>query len=337
MNAYRIIDANINRASEGIRVIEDICRFILEDKPLTEALRVVRHDIRKTYKVDELVKYRESLNDIGLNISNSTEIDKKENINDLLISNFKRAEEAIRSIEESLKIIGNYSESKIYESIRFRVYDLEKKVSFKRNIFNNDIYCITCEELSNGRSNIEVVKEMIDSGIKVIQYREKKKSKKEKYIECLSIRKMTEAYGVTFIVNDDLDIALLVGADGIHLGQDDIPVEEVRKISGNMIIGLSTHNTCQAKKALELKPDYIGVGPIFKTSTKENPEHCEGLSYLKWVSENIDIPHVAIGGINESNILDVKNNGGKCFALISDVVGSDSIKNKVNDIRKKIK
>lgn len=335
MNPYRIIDANINRVSEGLRVIEDIQRFIFENEINAKHLRKIRHLVRKSFSSSELIKNRSASTDVGLTISRESLLDKKEDINSLLLSNFKRAEEGLRSIEECLKILGYYEESKKYEYLRFRVYDLEKRI-FQATIVETDIYGITGEEFSKGRKNIDVVKSMIEAGIKIIQYREKEKSKKEKFQECKVIRQMTKEGNVTFIVNDDIDIALMVDADGIHIGQDDPPIELVKKIAPNMIVGLSTHNREQALEAVKKGASYIGVGPIFNTPTKKNLEKSEGLQYLKWVSENINIPYVAIGGIKEENIDSVKNNGGKCFAMISELVGADNVKEKVYSIRKKL-
>ena len=144
-----------------------------------------------------------------------------------------------------MKILEYYQESKIYEKLRFSVYSLEKKV-FIKALPRTDIYGITGERFSKGRTNIEVVKDMINAGIKIIQYREKDKSKREKYEDCVVIRQLTKKEDVNFIVNDDIDIAILTQADGIHIGQDDIPIEEVKRIAPNMIIGLSTHNKGQA-------------------------------------------------------------------------------------------
>ena len=132
-----------------------------------------------------------------------------------------------------------------------------------------DIFGITAEEYSLGRSNIDIVARMIAAGIRVIQYREKEKSDRQQYEECLKIRKITREAGVTFIVNDRVDLALLVGADGLHLGQDDVPPERARKLVGDTIfIGLSTHSPEQAEAALKQDVDYIGVGPIFATNTR---------------------------------------------------------------------
>ncbi|WP_077368273.1 thiamine phosphate synthase [Anaerosalibacter sp. Marseille-P3206] len=336
MNTYRIIDANINRVSEGLRVIEDIERFIFEKEKIAKEIREIRHLVRKCFKSPQLLQNRNSNTDIGLKISQNTTLDKKEDIDSLLISNFKRVEEGLRSIEECLKILEYYQESKIYEKLRFSVYSLEKKV-FIKALPRTDIYGITGERFSKGRTNIEVVKDMINAGIKIIQYREKDKSKREKYEDCVAIRELTKKEEITFIVNDDIDIAILVGADGIHIGQDDIPIEEVKQIAPNMIIGLSTHNSEQAIHAVKAGANYIGVGPIFKTTTKEDTEHSQGLNYLKWVSENIGIPYVAIGGIKEENIASVKEHGGQYYAMISELTSADSMSEKVKSIREILK
>lgn len=336
MNAYRIIDANINRVSEGIRVLEDISRFILENKVITKELRNLRHLTRKSFKDDNLINYRDSINDIGFELSKSSKLDNKESIENLVRANFKRVQEGLRCIEESLRILGHYDISKIYENIRYSSYNIEKKFFKRKQILNSDIYSITGEEFSLGRNNVAIVKSLIDAGIKIIQYREKNKTKKEKLKECLEIKEITDEAGVTFIINDDIDIALAIKADGIHIGQEDMPIKEVRKLVGKMIIGVSTHNPEQAKEAVAEGADYIGVGPVFKTKTKANVELSEGLKYVKWVSENIKIPYVVIGGINEENIHLVKNEGAKCFAMISDIVRAEDIKGKINSIREKL-
>lgn len=334
---FRIIDANINRVSEGLRVIEDVQRFIYENQLLAKRTRRLRHLARKSFDHKELLKNRNAIEDVGFNISREDTLDKKSSIEELLISNFKRVEEGLRSIEESLKVMGFYEKSKVYESIRFQTYDLEKVTMLKKTIPNTDIYAILGEEFSRGRSNIEVVKELIQADVRIIQYREKDKSKREQYEECKEIRELTRKNGITFIVNDNVSIALAVKADGIHIGQDDMDIDEVRPLASDMVIGVSTHNKDQARMAIEKGVDYIGVGPIFNTNTKKDIEKSEGLNYLKWVEENIDIPYVAIGGIKEKNINLAKDNGGYCFAMISEIVGAEDIVEKVKLIRKKLK
>jgi len=200
-----------------------------------------------------------------------------------------------------------------------------------------DIYCITSEEHSKGRSNIDVVKEMIDAGIKIIQYREKEKEMGEKFEQCLKIREMTRDAGVFFVVNDHADIALMTEADGIHIGQEDLPIEAVRKMVGNdMVIGMSTHSPSQAEEAVSKGADYIGVGPIYKTYTKKNVCEPVGLTYLDYVIKRGDIPFVTLGGIKAHNVSEVKRHGANCVALVTEIVGADNIGAKIRDIRNRM-
>lgn len=197
------------------------------------------------------------------------------------------------------------------------------------------IYGITGEEYSLGRSNLQVVEQMIEAGIKVIQYREKAKSTREKYLECRKIREITRSAGVTFIVNDHIDLALLVEADGVHIGQDDLPPEKVRELVGHeMIIGLSTHSPSEARAAEAAGVDYIGVGPIYPTRTKKDVCAPVGLGYLEYVVKNIHLPFVAIGGIKEHNIREVVDRGAGCIAMVTEIVGAENIVGRVSSLRR---
>lgn len=208
----------------------------------------------------------------------------------------------------------------------------------KRKKLDFPLYLITAENLSNGKTNIEVVKEMINSGAKIIQYREKYKEVRQKYEECKIIRDITKKAGVTFIINDNIDIAMLVKPDGVHIGQDDLPIEEVRKLLGEeMIIGLSTHCKEQAQEAVKKGADYIGAGPVYETHTKDNVCAPVGLSYIEYVQSNINIPYVAIGGIKEYNINEVLEKGAKCICLVSDIVQAENIGNKIKTLLNYIK
>lgn len=193
------------------------------------------------------------------------------------------------------------------------------------------IYGITAEKFSKGRSNIAVAREMIRGGVSVIQYREKhaRKSIREIYEECRRIREITRAHGVMFIVNDFVDIALLVDADGVHVGQDDLPVDQVRRLVGDKIIGLSTHSPEQARAAEAAGADYIGVGPIFETRTKDNVCAPVGLEYLEYAVAEVQIPFVAIGGIKAHNMHEVCRRGAGTVCLVTEIVGATDIAEQV--------
>jgi len=204
----------------------------------------------------------------------------------------------------------------------------------RQNILDTDIYCLTAEKFSLGRSNLDVVREMLDNDIKLVQYREKEKKMGLKYEECLEIRKMTRDAGAAFIVNDDIDLAMMVGADGVHIGQEDFPVQAVRRLVGeNMAIGLSTHAPEEALDALKRGADYIGVGPIFRTFTKEDVVDPVGFTYLEYVAGNVDIPFVAIGGIKEHNVAEVMQRGAKCVAMVTEIVGAEDIGGTIKELR----
>lgn len=202
------------------------------------------------------------------------------------------------------------------------------------------LYGITAEKFSQGRSNRDVVTAMIEAGISIIQYREKRHEKSYRTIleECRVLRDMTRRAGVSFIVNDYLDIAQLVDADGVHVGQDDLPVAEARKLLGpDKIIGLSTHSPEQARDAVEQGADYIGVGPIFATKTKDDVCAPVGFEYLDYVRENIDLPWVAIGGIKRSNIEQVVARGAKCVCLVTEIVGAENIHQRIAELHSSMK
>ncbi|MCL2458525.1 MAG: thiamine phosphate synthase [Desulfobulbus sp.] len=190
------------------------------------------------------------------------------------------------------------------------------------------IYGITAEKFSAGRTNIEVVQAMIAGGIRLIQYREKRPAKSfaEMLAECRAIRALTREAGVLFIINDYPALALLVDADGVHVGQDDFPVPEVRRLIGpDKLIGLSTHEPAQAAAAVVAGADYIGVGPIFSTQTKDDACSPVGLEYLDHVARTCPLPFVAIGGIKEHNLGEVAARGAATVCLVSEIVGAADI------------
>lgn len=203
-----------------------------------------------------------------------------------------------------------------------------------RLIRQGGIYCLTAEKFSLGRDNLSVVRSMLEAGIRIVQYREKTKKMGAKYEECKALREMTRQAGAAFIINDDIELAVLVEADGVHVGQEDLPVSAVRRLVGEEVaIGLSTHAPEEARAAVADGADYIGVGPIFATQTKEDVCAPVGLSYLEYVVGNIDLPFVAIGGIKKHNIAEVADRGAKCIAMVTEIVGAEDIGAEIAALR----
>lgn len=207
----------------------------------------------------------------------------------------------------------------------------------KKPIPTEGLYCITGEEFSRGRTNLHLVREMIAADVRIIQYREKEKKTRHKYRECLDIRKMTEEAGVVFIVNDDAALAVAVAADGVHIGQDDLPLKKVREMVGEgMIIGVSTHSPAQAEEAIAKGADYIGVGPLYLTHTKKDVCAPVGLDYLDYAVKNCPIPLVAIGGIKEHNIGEVARHGARLICAVTEILVADNIRGKIFSLRHKM-
>jgi thiamine-phosphate pyrophosphorylase len=180
------------------------------------------------------------------------------------------------------------------------------------------LYAITDTRIS-GLSHAEQVLRLSDGGATLIQLREKRKTPREFYAEAKAALAIARERNIKLIINDRVDIALALKADGVHIGQDDMPPEAARKILGdNAIIGFSTHYITQAIEAIKLPIDYIAIGPIFATATKENPDPIVGLENLRRLRDAIgDFPLVAIGGINKENAKEVLSNGADSVAVIS--------------------
>lgn len=199
-----------------------------------------------------------------------------------------------------------------------------------RIALDGQLYCITSEEHSRGRTVLQTAAAMLAGGARIIQYREKNKPGRLKYTECLRLRDMTRRRGCLFLVNDDVDIALAVKADGVHLGQDDLPLEAARGILGpKAVIGLSTHSPRQAREARRRGADYIGVGPIYPTATKKDVCGAVGLTYLDYAVKSAGLPFVAIGGIKPHNLPEVLAHGAVCAALVTAITGAADIRGTV--------
>jgi len=201
--------------------------------------------------------------------------------------------------------------------------------------FDNKLYVITESSISKGKSNEKVVEEAIKGGAEIIQLREKQWDKNKITEEAIKLNKICKENNVLFIVNDYVDVALEIGADGVHLGQSDMPISEARRIYGDkLIIGLSTHSMEQVVKADKEDVDYITIGPIYKTRSKD---YTVGIGIIKEVVNKIKKPVIAIGGINKDNIGSVLEQGVKGVAVVSAVVSADNVKEAAEELVKKIK
>lgn len=207
----------------------------------------------------------------------------------------------------------------------------------RREAFDRiDLYPVTDQALSLGRSDLEVLEGLIAGGAGIVQLREKHLSPKEYFQTAQAFRKRTSQAGMLLIINDHLDVALACGADGVHLGQDDLPLETARRIAPKLIIGVSTHNLEEALKAQEQGADYVNIGPIFATKTKEVSMAPLGPEMIKKISPRLHIPFTVMGGISESNIGQVLEAGARKIAVVTAVTKSKEISRTVKDLRKLI-
>lgn len=194
------------------------------------------------------------------------------------------------------------------------------------------LYLILDPSVSLMRSLSDALRQAAQAGVKIVQYRNKTASMKEVYEEVLRLRKLAEELGVLFIVNDRCDLALAVDADGVHLGQEDLPLDLARKVMGpKKLIGISTHNPAQVRAASAGKPDYLGFGPIFKPGSKQDHDPVVGIEGLRVIRSLTALPIFAIGGITVENVGEVMTAGANGVAVISAILKAPDIKQAVSD------
>jgi thiamine-phosphate pyrophosphorylase len=199
-----------------------------------------------------------------------------------------------------------------------------------------DLYPVTDQELSLGRSNLDILDGLIAGGARIVQLREKHLSKKDFYPLAQAFREKTTKAGMLLIINDHLDIALACGADGVHLGQDDLPLSAAKKLAPYLLIGVSTHNMEEALEAQEQGADYLNIGPIFATQTKEVSMEPLGPEAIKKIAPRINIPFTVMGGINSSNIEQVLKAGARRIAVVSAVTKASNIEQMVRELQRTI-
>jgi len=195
------------------------------------------------------------------------------------------------------------------------------------------LYCFSPGKFLNHRDPLDIVESQIRGGADLIQLREKEMPKKQKLELGLKLRDLTRRNNVLFIVNDDVDLAIILEADGVHLGQEDIPIHYARPLMRDKIIGISTHSLEQAKEAVSSGADYIGIGPVFETSTKADREDLIGPELLQEIKKICRIPYIAIGGIGLNNIDAVIKAGCQRVAVISDILMASDIEDQCRQLK----
>ncbi len=315
----RILDANLDRAREGMRIIEEWCRFGLEDRDLSERCKQIRQELARWHTLDLRIA-RDTTNDPGTDLSHPQE-EYRSSIESLLQANICRVEEALRVLEEYGKL-DRQEMAKSCKQMRYQVYILETDLFAYRShqqLERSLLYLVT----SDSDQLISTVEAALKGGLTLVQYRDKHSDDSVRLANAEKLCQLCHEYQALFIVNDRVDIAIAVNADGVHLGQQDFKISLARKILGSSkIIGCSTTNIEEMQIAISQGADYIGVGPIYATPTKPGKNPTE-IDYLHYVMKNCPVPWFAIGGIDTNNVNDVLATGAERIAVVRAIMQAE--------------
>lgn len=336
----RILDASANRAREGLRVVEDYVRFALDDSGLTRRIKDVRHRLAAAVQgldLDTLIGSRDTRGDVGTHIMTPSE-QARENPRAVLTANFKRTSEALRTLEEYTKLIDVWLSGR-FEVLRYDVYTLEKltlTAAGAKRALGEARLMVLVGGLPTLGDLTWVVGEALAGGADLIQLREKNLPDREYLQRAREVRILTAQARARFILNDRPDLARLAGADGVHLGQDDVTLRDARRIVGPLsLIGLSTHDRPQLEQAILAGAGYLGVGSVFTSATKDFSD-LAGLAFVRQAAETTTLPWYAIGGIDESNIDQVLEAGATRIAVSSAVIRASSPRRAAADLRARL-
>jgi len=351
---YRIIDANFNRAREAARVVEEFCRFALNSAALTERAKKLRHELSACIgqlDAGRLLSSRDTIGDVGVGKIVEQQLERSD-LKDCFTAGCKRLTEALRTLTETTSVIAGLDRSiaETIEKLRFEAYALEKDIvlfsepaeKFKRV----GLYVIISSPPAFLRKQeggpvdvIALTQRCVAGGADCIQLRAKNINDAKLFAVAVEFVKVCKSAGVLSIINDRADIAIAAGADGVHIGQDDLPVEQVRKLQASpLIIGKSTHSLEQLNSACGELPTYVSLGPVFSTVTKPAVE-AVGLDYVRQATKqlaNTGIANVAIGGITVNNVEEVLEAGAGVIAVCSAVTQAKDPTAACRTLKKKI-
>jgi thiamine-phosphate pyrophosphorylase len=340
IDTARILDASANRAREGLRVLEDHARFVLADAFLSGELKQLRHQLAQALGLlpaPLLLESRDTLNDVGTAICTEQEW-QRPSLHAVVRANAKRLQEALRSLEEFGKVVSVEFAQQI-EKIRYRSYTLERAIvqggRSRERLADAQLYVLVTDALCRA-SLVGTVKEAALGGAQIVQLREKGIDDRTLLMRARDVREVTRSCGILFIVNDRPDVARLVDADGVHLGQDDMPIHEARRILGaDALIGVSTHNLEQVRQAILEGANYIGIGPTFPSQTKDFAS-LAGLDFVKQALAETTLPAFALGGINLDNAAQVRAAGARRIAVSQAICAAEDPRAAARHLRNRL-
>ncbi len=317
--SFRIIDANFNRAAEGLRVVEEHLRFGLNDAHLTLLCKQLRHRLTEAvakFAENSLIAARDTQHDVGTELQLKTEY-RRDTLGDIWRANLKRVQQSLRCMEEYGKTV-DASAAQRLEAIRYETYSLEKAIALTSTalqVFQDRRLYVLIDGQRSEEEFRRLVESLVNAGVDVLQLRDKTLGDRQLIERARLLRAKTRETSTLFIMNDRPDLAVLSQADGVHVGQDELPVADARRVVGSeAIVGVSTHSIEQARQAVLDGANYIGVGPTFPSKTKQF-DRFPGLDLLKQVSSEISLPAFAIGGVSLDNLKDVWKTGIQRIAV----------------------
>lgn len=326
----RILDANRNRAMEALRTLEDIARFAIEDAALAAAVKDLRHGLVAAVGCLPpawLVANRSAESDVGRTNETSSEY-RRAGLSDVASAAASRLGESLRVIEESSKTIDQALARRV-ERLRYQSYDVGAEI-VRRTPGRAEQWrvCLLVTERLCRQPWQDVVRAAIEGGVDAIQVREKELDGGPLAERVAWVVNIARPSGVRVIVNDRPDIALVTGADGVHLGQTDLAPRQVHQLCGRrLIVGMSTHEESEAERAMTEGADYCGVGPMFETNVKPDVRPTDTRGGLRWLRAYVarfgHVPHLAIGGITPENVAALVDAGCQGIAVSACVCAAE--------------
>jgi thiamine-phosphate pyrophosphorylase len=296
----RMLDANFNRVAEGLRVVEDVVRYCFDHGKLQARLKSVRHRLEQRSLGNPCWQWRRVEADVGFETRGELE-GRRRDVSDLLRANFKRSQQGLRCLEELFKLASPTS-AKEMKALRYEVYAIEQAALARLPLpaLKPGLYLILSEPPAGYQA---LARMAVACGVPILQLRCKGPDIRRFLELALDLRKLTAGTDTRLIINDRPDLALMADADGVHLGQTDLPPEQVRGLIGpRKLLGLSTHNLAEVRRAARQPVDYIGFGPIFATASKADSEPVTGPELLVRAAEISPHPVAAIGGLTPQRI-----------------------------------
>ncbi|MEZ6090464.1 MAG: thiamine phosphate synthase [Pirellulaceae bacterium] len=332
---WRIIDSSLNRVAEGLRTAEEFARFVLNDPLISEQIKALRHEVGvvgRRFPRQALQTHRDTVGDVGVAIKTPDEW-RRSSATDIAIAALSRVQQSLRCLEEYSKLVDVKAAAE-FETIRYRTYTVSaamENLNARRKRLSSCRLYLLIDGQQSSEAMARLMLEMANTGVDAIQLRDKSLNDRDLFERASIAAQVLRPTKCLFIVNDRADIAIGVNADGLHLGQEELPITAARRIVGDeMLIGISTHDLDQAKQAVLSKADYIGCGPTFPSRTKSF-QHFAGLRFLKDVAAQTSIPAFAIGGIDLTNVDQVVETGFRRIAVAGSILHHPSPTNAVEE------